>query len=117
MKIRNKNPAGKELIGSLLEMGLKTPAWKAVAKGLNRPKRKAYEISVSKIEKYAKKGENVVVPGTVLSDGEISKSLTIAALHFTASAKEKIEAAGGKCISIEDIMKENPSAKKVRIMG
>lgn len=31
----------------------------------------------------------------VLGNGELSKALTIKAKHFTASAKEKIEAAGG----------------------
>ena len=31
----------------------------------------------------------------VLGDGEITKALTIHAGHFTATAKEKIEAAGG----------------------
>lgn len=33
----------------------------------------------------------------VLGNGVISKALTVQAMHFTASAKEKIEAAGGTC--------------------
>ena len=32
----------------------------------------------------------------VLGNGELTKKLTVKAAHFTASAKEKIEAAGGK---------------------
>lgn len=32
----------------------------------------------------------------VLGNGEIKKAVTVKARHFTASAKEKIEAAGGK---------------------
>jgi large subunit ribosomal protein L15 len=36
----------------------------------------------------------------VLGNGEIGKALTIRAKHFTASAKEKIEAAGG---TVEEI--------------
>ena len=32
----------------------------------------------------------------VLGDGEITKAVTVKAKHFTASAKEKIEKAGGK---------------------
>ncbi|MGH7442378.1 MAG: 50S ribosomal protein L15 [bacterium] len=35
----------------------------------------------------------------VLGDGEIKKALTIKALHFSASAKAKIEAAGGKAVT------------------
>jgi large subunit ribosomal protein L15 len=33
----------------------------------------------------------------VLGNGQISKALTVQASHFTATAKEKIEAAGGTC--------------------
>ena len=33
----------------------------------------------------------------VLGRGEITKSVTVKATVFSASAKEKIEAAGGKC--------------------
>ncbi len=37
----------------------------------------------------------------ILGDGEISRAITVHAHRFTASAKEKIEAAGGKAIVIE----------------
>ncbi|MDQ3815754.1 MAG: 50S ribosomal protein L15 [Armatimonadota bacterium] len=37
----------------------------------------------------------------VLGNGEITKPLTIRAVHFTASAREKIEAAGGTAELIE----------------
>jgi large subunit ribosomal protein L15 len=33
----------------------------------------------------------------VLGDGDLSKKLTVKAHHFTKSAKEKIEKAGGAC--------------------
>ena len=33
----------------------------------------------------------------ILGDGELTKKLTVQATKFTASAKEKIEAAGGTC--------------------
>jgi large subunit ribosomal protein L15 len=41
------------------------------------------------------------VPVKVLGQGELSKSLTVHAHGFSASAREKIEAAGGTCQSIE----------------
>jgi len=117
MKIRNKNPLLRETIEHMKGMGLKTPAWNAVAKGLNRPSRKAYEVNLSRLDKYAKKGENIVVPGTVLGSGELSKQLTVAALRFSGTAKEKIEKAGGKCLAIEDMAKQNPGGKRLRIIG
>lgn len=47
----------------------------------------------------------------VLGNGEITKKLTVEARHFTASAKQKIEAAGGTCVLIEPPKKpvKNPS--------
>jgi large subunit ribosomal protein L15 len=41
-------------------------------------------------------------PVKVLGRGEISKKLTVRAHGFSASAREKIEAAGGTCELIED---------------
>lgn len=36
----------------------------------------------------------------ILGDGELTKPLTVYAHHFSASAKAKIEAAGGKAVVI-----------------
>ena len=42
------------------------------------------------------------VPVKVLGGGELSKALTVHAHGFSKSAREKIEAAGGTCQTIED---------------
>lgn len=42
----------------------------------------------------------------VLADGEITKALTIKAHKFSASAKAKIEAAGGKAFEFKDLATE-----------
>jgi large subunit ribosomal protein L15 len=36
----------------------------------------------------------------ILGDGEITKKLTVKVSAFSASAKEKIEAAGGSCVAV-----------------
>ena len=41
------------------------------------------------------------VPIKILARGEISKALTVNAHAFSASARERIEAAGGTCNTIE----------------
>ncbi len=43
-----------------------------------------------------RKGENQVDGIKVLGEGELTKNVTVKAAVFSASAKEKIEAAGGK---------------------
>ena len=40
-------------------------------------------------------------PVKILARGEISKKLTVHAHAFSAAAKEKIEAAGGSCHTLE----------------
>ncbi|MGZ5339985.1 MAG: uL15 family ribosomal protein, partial [Solirubrobacterales bacterium] len=40
-------------------------------------------------------------PVKILGNGEISKKLTVKAHGFSAAAKQKIEAAGGSCETIE----------------
>lgn len=39
-------------------------------------------------------------PVVILGDGELKKSMTVMAHRFSASAKEKIEAAGGKVVIV-----------------
>ena len=117
MKNLNKNRVLSDLIIDLREKGTKVPFWKAVAKGLNRPTRKAFKVNLNKIEKYAKPKETVLVPGFVLGSGEVTKAHKVVALRFSASAKEKIEKAGGKVILIEDYVSENPKGSKTRIVG
>ena len=110
-----KNPVLSDLIIDLRDA--KAPFWKAVAGGLSRPSRKAFKVNLNRIEKYAKPKETVLVPGVVLGSGEITKAHKIVALRFSESAKQKIEAAGGKCVLIEDYVSENPKGLKTRIMG
>ena len=42
------------------------------------------------------------VPVKILGRGELSKKFTITAHRFSKSARERIEAAGGVCVDIED---------------
>jgi large subunit ribosomal protein L18e len=115
MKVRDKNPLLKKEIESLSKAGVEKPVWKAVAKGLNRPRRRRYEVNLSRLERFAAQGETIIVPGIVLGEGELKKRITVAALKFSADARRKIEKSGGRCISIEEASKYEPS--KVRIMG
>ena len=115
LKLRSKHSQLQSLI---IELESKEkPIWKAVAKGLNRPRRVEHKINLYRLDKLADGKETIVVPGTVLGTGEISKKLNVAALRFSGSSKQKIEKAGGKCWGIEHLAKENPDGKGVRILA
>ncbi len=89
----------------------KAPVWKRAAELLARPTRKRVEVNLSKIP-----SEGVIlVPGKVLSDGMGSKA-TVAAFSFSAKAREKISKAGGKAISIAQLVETNPAGANVLIL-
>ncbi|AIG98003.1 MULTISPECIES: 50S ribosomal protein L18e [Archaeoglobus] len=115
---RKSNPNLVTLIDVLLSESAKNeaPVWKEVAERLAKPRRLQAEVNVSKIEKYAKPNEYVVVPGKVLGSGSITKPVKVAALSFSEKAASKIREAGGVCMKIEELLKENPKGSGVRLM-
>jgi len=119
MQKRKSNPNLVKLIDELLVASAKNEAkvWKDIAERIAKPRRLYAEVNVSKIERYAKDNETIIVPGKVLGSGKINKKVTVAALSFSESAKRKIENAGGKCLTITQLLEENPKGSGVRIMA
>ena len=76
--------------------------WKRVASDLEMPSRQRRVVNLSRLNRFTKDNETVVVPGKVLGAGSISHSIVIAALAFSENAKEQIEKAKGKCIREKD---------------
>jgi len=112
------NPLLKELIENLRKKSfeIKSNFLKDIAEKLNKPRRQRVEVNLAHIDRNAKKGDTVIVPGVVLGYGSLSKSITISAWKFSKPAKEKIKESNSKAISIEELVKINPKGKKVRIL-
>jgi large subunit ribosomal protein L18e len=87
--------------------------WKAVAKVLAGSASHRAQTNLSKISKYTNGGEVVIVPGKVLGEGILSKKVTIVAFNASETAISKIEAAGGKFVTIKDYISKNPKDKPV----
>ncbi len=113
------NPQILDLISGLKKQSREkeTPLWRDIAQRLSRPTRQYTEVNLSRINRYTKDKDLILVPGKVLGAGEIEHTLTVAALSFSSSAKSKITAAGGSCLTIEELMNRNPDGSRVRIMG
>ncbi|NTV23029.1 MAG: 50S ribosomal protein L18e [Nanoarchaeota archaeon] len=114
-----KNENLQSLISELKKTSIENDVsvWKAVATDLEGSTQKRAVVNLSKIDKYAKDDETVVVPGKVLSMGILSKKLTVAAYKFSGQAVDKIKAAGGKAITIGELVKKNPKGSKVRVLA
>lgn len=113
------NPVVRALIRNLKKAS-KTwgaPIWKTVAELINKPKRQHIHVNISKINRYSKKDDIVVVPGKVLGAGKIDHPVIVAALAFSKSAREKIISVGGQCISINQAIKIRPTGSDVKIIG
>lgn len=91
--------------------------WRDVADRLERSRRNWSEVNLSRLSRYGAKGEQIVVPGVLLATGEISTPLTVAAFRASSAARKKIEAAGGRAISLLELAVQNPKGSGVRIMG
>lgn len=120
MKHNHKtNPGLCDLIQDLKKTSWKNnaPIWRDIAKRLERPSNNWAEVNVSRIARYVKKGETIVVPGKVLGAGDIDFSVTVGAFKFSKQARDKIESAGGHVLDLSNLAKKNPKGKGIRIIG
>ena len=118
MTLEHKNEKLKELIGSLKKQSLehKTGVWKRVALELERPTRNHRVVNLSKIEKYSNDNDVIIVPGKLLSGGELSKKVTIIAYNYSQKTLDKVSGVAN-IISIDEALKKYPNAKGLKIIG
>ena len=118
-KVKTTNPELIELIRFLKKQSRENKAdiWRDIAERLAKPKRKRIAVNISHLNRYTQKNEMVVVPGKILGAGEMGHPVTVAAFAFSETAKDKIKARRGKCLSFFDLIKKNPKGSKVRIIG
>ena len=112
------NPILKDLIQELRKKANEHSVniWKRLADDLEKPSRQRRIVNLYKINKSSKENEIVVIPGKVLSVGDLDHSVTIAAFTFSGSAVNKINKVG-KAISINKLIEEDPKGKRIRILG
>lgn len=113
-----KNPTITALVQELKKASIEQDValWKRIAEDLECPSRQRRNVNVFKIESLARDGETLIVPGKVLGEGDFTKKVTIAAFSFSDGARAKINKTG-KALSIAELVRSNPKAAKVRILG
>ena len=118
MKTKIINPQLKELITEMEKMARQhhAPIWRKVAELLGRSKRSRVIVNVAELMRNTTEGEKILIPGKVLGAGTAHHGLTVAAFRFSPQAKQKLEKADCRCISILDVLKENPSGTGIRLL-
>jgi large subunit ribosomal protein L18e len=116
-KTKIEKQTQKKLNPELVEtirLAKKNKEWLEIASILSGSRRNRIEVNLDRINKEAKAGEIIVVPGKVLSLGDIDKKIKMVAFNFSEKAKEKLLKAGCETINIAEEIKKNPSAKGIK---
>ncbi len=114
-KTKKTNIHLKKLIQDLKKK--KTPIWVRIARDLEKPTRIRRAINLTKLNRYTKDNEQVIVPGKVLATGNLNHKLIIAAYQFSDTAYKKLKTTGSEVMQIRDLMEKNPKGSKIRIIG
>jgi large subunit ribosomal protein L18e len=98
------DPHTQKLINKLSRK--KEKFYLVLARHLAKPARNKKPVNVTKIQRVATEKDVIAVPGKVLGAGEITKAVTVYALHFSKEAEQKITKAGGKCLHLDHLDKK-----------
>ena len=83
-----------------------------LAKKLSTSTRRQSKINLEQLNKI--KEAKIIIPGKVLGSGNINKKMSVIALSFSASAKEKLKKAGCEVKTIkQELEKENLHGVKI----
>ena len=117
-RIKKTNPLLITLVQDLKKQSRENDVqiWRDIAIRLEKPLRNWAAINLDRINRYINDNETALIPGKVLSSGELTKKISVAAWSFSEKARQKIEKAGGKCLTIEELVKINPKGKDIRIL-
>ena len=117
--MRKTNQALIALIGDLKDQSRSTGSalWRDVALRLEKSRSNWAEPNLSRLSRYAAEEDVVLVPGKLLGSGDVAGKPSVAAYSVSIGARSKIEAAGGRVLTIRQLMNENPDGRGVRILG
>jgi|SRR3989338_424383 len=110
-----KRKINPELVETIIK-AKKNDKWLGIASLLSAPRKLKISVNLEKIEKESKEGDTIIVPGKVLSQGDISKKIRIAALSFSQQAREKLKNRKCEIVTIKEEISKNKEAKGVKIL-
>lgn len=112
-KLRKKT--NQELVETIIS-AKKNDKWLKVANLISMPKRKQAAMNLDEIEKHARDNEVIIIPGKVLSRGELNKKVKVVALGFSKEAREKLKKKKIDMGTIGEEIKKNKDAKNIHIL-
>jgi len=119
---KRTGPSNVQLQGLIMELKKKSikeraPLWKRIATDLERPSRQRRIVNLSRLNRFTKDSEIIVVPGKVLASGLIDHKMTVAAFDFSQGAVEKLRAKNCDVLSIIELMNKDVKPQDIKIIG
>jgi len=115
LKERARKKTNPELAATILAAA-KNAQWIKYAKILSSPTRKHISVNLSDIDKKASTGDTILVPGKVLSLGNLTKKVRICSFFISKPAKNKLKETKSEWVPILKEIKENPKAEGLKII-
>ena len=109
------NKTNKELVDTIIA-AKKRSEWLKIAGILSGSRRQSINLNLSEINDKSQEGDTLLIPGKVLSQGEIKKKVKIIAYKFSEKAKERLLKEKIQMSSIMDEIKKNPEAKGIKVL-
>lgn len=112
--IKAKDPRRRRLIHDLDKT--KRRFWRNISDFLQKSRINRIVVNLGKISIFSEENDTILIPGKVLSSGELTHAVTIAAFSYSKKALKKITKVGGAFIPIEDLVKKNPTGSKIKLL-
>ncbi len=93
-------------LGKAQQTGKNSGIWRYIYNLASKPRRKRIAVNMSKLQKYAAAGENIVVPGKLLGTGSLDKSINITAVEYSSGALAKLRKAKCTVVALPEMMKK-----------
>jgi large subunit ribosomal protein L18e len=88
------------------------PFFRKVHGVLAVPSRSRKAITLHKLDKHTKEGDNVIVPAKLLSTGKMTHKVNISVLECSDSASKALKGSGSRIVDIREMVKN----KKVHLI-
>lgn len=116
LKARARRKTNPELVQTI-SLAIKNSHWREIAKILSGSTRKHSQVNLSEIDKHSAAGDTIIVPGKVLSKGELTKRIRICALSISSEAKEKLKSTKSEFAYLAEEIRKNSEAEGIKIIS
>lgn len=115
VKVRRRKKTDPR-VAEAISLALKNTGWQKFAKIFSTPTRKQVSVNLKEIDDKVAIGETVIVPGKVLSLGDITKKVRICSFGISSEALDKLTKTKSEWAHIVDEIKNNPKAEGVKLI-